>query len=222
MFENLTSKLREALRNISGQATISEPNISEAMQELKSALIDSDVNKDAAEQFIEEVKNKSLGREVLPNVSPEQQIVKFVYDELVNFLGDKEAPLNLQSNPSVIMLVGLHGSGKTTTSAKIASHLMKKGRKPMLVACDVYRPAAIDQLEILSKEINSGFYAQRDSLDVVTIAKYALTTAKLNNFDTLIIDSAGRHQIDHEMIMELVRLKQSVNPDEILLVVDAA
>jgi len=222
MFESLSSKFREALRKISGQATISEANISEAMEELKSALIDADVNKDAAEQFINDVKTKSLGREVLPNITPEQQIVKFVYDELVNFLGDKEAPLNLQSNPSVILLVGLHGSGKTTTSAKIASHLIKKGRKPMLAACDVYRPAAIDQLEILSKEINAGFYAQRNDLDVITIAKNALMNAKLNKFDTLIIDSAGRHQIDNEMIMELVNLKQSINPDEILLVADAA
>lgn len=222
MFENLTAKFRESLRKLSGQAVISESNVAEAMEDIKAALIDADVNKNAAEEFINDVKNKAIGSEVLSTVTPGQQIVKIVYDELVSFLGEQEVPLLLKSSPSVILLVGLHGSGKTTTSAKIASLLMKKGRKTTLVACDIYRPAAIDQLEILSREINANFYSQRDSLDVITIAKNAITKAKLDGSDTVIIDSAGRHQIDHEMVMELVRLKQNINPDEILLVADAA
>mgnify|MGYP005855212151 CR=1 FL=1 len=222
MFENLTSKFRETLRKLSGQAVISDSNIADAMEEIKAALIDADVNKSAAEEFINEVKNKALGSEVLATVTPGQQIVKIVYDELVSFLGDNDSPLIFKSSPSVILLVGLHGSGKTTTAAKIASLLINKGRKPMLTACDVYRPAAIDQLEILSKEVNANFYSQKDSLDVCAIAINSLTKAKLDSCDTVIVDSAGRHQIDHEMVMELVRLKQTINPDEILLVADAA
>ncbi len=222
MFENLTSRLREAVRKISGQAVLSEANMAEALDEIKSALIDADVNQAVAEEFISEVRSSAAGMDVLKTVSPGQQIVKVVYDKLVEMMGEKESPLQFKSSPSVIMLVGLHGSGKTTSCAKIAAQLLKKGRRPMLVACDIYRPAAIDQLEILSREVGASFHCDRSGADVVAISDAAMSKARQEGCDTVIIDSAGRHQIDHEMVMELVRLKQSLHPDEIILVADSA
>ncbi len=222
MFENLTSRLREAVRKISGQAVLTESNMAEALSEIKSALIDADVNYQIAEEFIEDVRKSATGIDVLKTISPGQQVVKVVYDKLVEFMGEKEAPLEFKTMPSVLLIVGLHGSGKTTSCAKIANQLIKKGRKPLLAACDIYRPAAIDQLEILSKEVSASFHGDRSGVDVISIALEALAKAKKEGCDTVIIDSAGRHQIDHEMVMELVRIKQSLNPDEIILVADAA
>ncbi|HPN84821.1 MAG TPA: signal recognition particle protein [Victivallales bacterium] len=222
MFENLTSRLRETIRKISGQAVLTESNMREALEEIKSALIDADVNQRVAEDFVEDLRKNAIGTEVLKTVSPGQQIVKVVYDKLVEMMGEKESPLELKSYPAAIMVVGLHGSGKTTSCAKIASQLIKKGRKPLLAACDIYRPAAIDQLEILSNQVSASFYCERSGTDAVRICSEAVKKARNEGCDTVIIDSAGRHQIDHEMVMELVRMKQSVNPDEIILVADSA
>ncbi len=222
MFENLTDKLQQVFRRISGQGIINESNISEAMGEIRNALLDADVNYNVITQFTEEVKKDCLGAEVIKTVTPGQQFVKIIYDHLVRLMGDASVPLNLKKTPAIVMLVGLHGSGKTTTCAKIAMNLKKQDRKSLLVAADVYRPAAIDQLEILGKEIGVPVFADRLSGAVPVIARNAMSHATINNFDTIIIDTAGRLQIDDQMIMELVCLKQALNPDEILLVADAA
>ncbi len=222
MFENLTGKLQQALRKISGQGIMSESNISEATQEIRSALIDADVNYNVINEFVEDVKREALGAEVIQTVTPGQQFIKVVYDKLVSMMGEAAAPLELKKSPSVIMMIGLHGSGKTTSSAKIAAMLRKQNRRPLLVAADIYRPAAIDQLEILAREIEIPVYSDRNSSSVADIALSALKRARELNCDTVIVDTAGRLQIDQQMISELVSLKQSVSPDEILLVADAA
>jgi signal recognition particle subunit SRP54 len=222
MFETLTSRLRETLRKISGQAILTESNMSEALEEIRTALLEADVNFDVVEEFISEIRKSCVGLEVLRTVAPGQQLVKAVYDKLVELMGEKEAVLSLRSHPSVIMVIGLHGSGKTTTSAKIANYLIKNGKRPLLAACDVYRPAAIDQLEILSGECGSGFYGDRFNADVAAISLSAVKKAGEEAYDVVIIDTAGRRQIDSQMVMELVRIKQVVSPDEIILVADAA
>lgn len=222
MFENLTGKLQQVFRKISGYGTLTESNVSEAMTEIRNALLEADVNYKTADDFIEEVRKDCLGTEVLRNISPGQQVVKIVYDRLVMLMGNEAAPLQLKSFPSVIMMIGLHGCGKTTTCAKIANYLKKQGKRPMLVAADIYRPAAIDQLHILGEEIGVAVYSERDSGNVPVIASNALAKAKNEGVEVLIIDTAGRLQIDEQMVMELVCLKQAVNPGEIILVGDAA
>lgn len=222
MFESLTERLHQAFRRISGQAIISEANISDAMTEIRNALLDADVNYAVINEFIEEVRKEALGVKVLPTVTPGQQFVKIVYDHLVKLMGEAAVPLNLKKMPAVIMMIGLHGSGKTTSAAKIAAMLKKQGRSPLLVAADIYRPAAIDQLEVLGADIGIPVFSDRTNNSVPSIAQTAMQHAKVNNFDTVIMDTAGRLQIDNQMIMELVCLKQSVLPEEILLVADAA
>src|SRR5476649_78374 len=222
MFDSLSSKLQNAFRNLRGLGKISESNSSDALREVRMALLDADVNFKVARDFIERVKVKALGAEVVASVQPGQQIVKIIHDELVDLLGSTNAALKLDANPSSILMVGLHGSGKTTSSGKLARLLQKQGRQPLLVAADVYRPAAMDQLETLGKQIEIPVFLKRDETDVLKIAREALDYARENNRNTLIFDTAGRLQIDEPLVQELVRLRDLVKPQEILLVLDAA
>ncbi len=222
MFDSLSSKLQNAFRNLRGLGKISEDNIGESLREVRLALLEADVNFKVARDFIERVKSKSLGAEVVQSVHPGQQIVKLISDELVDLLGSQNAGLTLNGNPSAILMVGLHGSGKTTSSGKLARLLHKQGRAPLLVAADVYRPAAMDQLETLGKQLEIPVFVKRGETDVLKIARGALDFARENNRNVLIFDTAGRLQIDEPLVQELVRLRDLVKPQEILLVLDAA
>jgi signal recognition particle subunit SRP54 len=222
MFDSLSQKLQNAFRNLRGLGKISEANAGEALREVRMALLDADVNFMVARDFIEEVKNKALGQEVVQSIQPGQQIIKIIHDELVKLLGSTHAGLALSGNPSCLMLAGLHGSGKTTTSAKLARWLHKQARQTLLVGADVYRPAAMDQLETLGRQIELPVFTLRGETDVLKIARQALDFARQNHRDTLIFDTAGRLQIDQPLVQELVRLRDLIQPQEILLVLDAA
>ena len=222
MFDSLSGKLQNAFKNLRGLGKISETNVGDALREVRMALLEADVNFKVARDFIERVKTKSLGAEVIASVQPGQQIVKIISDELVELLGSQNAALKLDENPSSILLIGLHGSGKTTSSGKLAKLLQKQGRQPLLVAADVYRPAAMDQLETLGKQIEVPVFLQRGETDILKIAREALDFAKTNNRNVLIFDTAGRLQIDEPLVQELVRLRDLMKPAEILLVLDAA
>jgi len=222
MFDSLSSKLQNAFRNLRGLGKISEDNINEALREVRMALLEADVNFKVARDFIERVKTKALGAEVVQGVQPGQQIVKIIHDELVDLLGSQNAALNLSGQPSCLMMVGLHGAGKTTSAGKLARLLKKQGRAPLLVAADVYRPAAMDQLETLGKQVEVPVFIKRGETDVLKIAKEALAFATANSRNVLIFDTAGRLQIDEPLVQELVRLRDLVKPLEILLVLDAA
>ena len=222
MFDSLSQKLQNAFRNLRGLGKISEANAGEALREVRMALLDADVNFKVARDFIEEVKNKALGQEVVQSIQPGQQIIKIIHDELVKLLGSTHAGLALSGNPSCLMLVGLHGSGKTTTSAKLARWLHKQARQTLLVGADVYRPAAMDQLETLGRQIELPVFTLKGETDVLKIARQALDFARQNHRDTLIFDTAGRLQIDQPLVQELVRLRDLIQPQEILLVLDAA
>ncbi|MDB6111941.1 MAG: signal recognition particle [Pedosphaera sp.] len=222
MFDSLSNKLQNAFKNLRGLGKISEANVSDSLREVRLALLEADVNFKVARDFIERVKTKALGQEVIQSVHPGQQIIKVIHDELVELLGSANAGLNLSGNPACVMMVGLHGSGKTTSSAKLARLLLKQGRTPLLVAADVYRPAAMDQLETLAKQIDIPAYVRKGETDVLKIARGALEYARENNRNTLIFDTAGRLQIDEPLVQELVRLRDLVKPQEILLVLDAA
>jgi len=222
MFDSLSSKLQNAFRNLRGLGKISESNASDALREVRMALLEADVNFKVARDFIERVKTKALGTEVVASVQPGQQIIKIIHDELVDLLGSNNATLKLDTKTSSILMVGLHGAGKTTSSGKLARLLQKQGRQPLLVAADVYRPAAMDQLETLGKQIEIPVFLKRGETDVLKIAREALDVAKANNRNILIFDTAGRLQIDEPLVQELVRLRDLVKPQEILLVLDAA
>lgn len=222
MFDSLSSKLQNAFRNLRGLGKISEDNIGDALREVRMALLEADVNFKVARDFIERVKTKSLGAEVVQGVQPGQQIIKIVSDELTELLGSQNAALNLDGKPSCLMMVGLHGAGKTTSSGKLAKLLKKQGRAPLLVAADVYRPAAMDQLETLGKQVDVPVFIQRGEKDVLKIARDAMAFANLNGRNVIIFDTAGRLQIDEPLVQELVRLRDLVKPQEILLVLDAA
>jgi signal recognition particle subunit SRP54 len=222
MFDSLSGKLQNAFRNLRGLGKISEANAGDALREVRMALLEADVNFKVARDFIERVRVKALGVEVVQSVQPGQQIVKIIHDELVDLLGSTNAALNLGTNPSCILLVGLHGAGKTTSSGKLAGLLLKQGRQPLLVAADVYRPAAMDQLETLGKQLDVPVFLKRGETDVLRIAREALDFAKANHRNTIIFDTAGRLQIDEPLVQELVRLRDLVKPQEILLVLDAA
>jgi signal recognition particle subunit SRP54 len=222
MFDSLTSKLQQAFKNLRGLGKISEANVADALREVRMALLDADVNFKVARDFIERVRIKSLGAEVIASVQPGQQIVKFVSDELVALLGSQNAALDLSGQPACVLLVGLHGSGKTTSAGKLARLLLKQGRTPLLVAADVYRPAAMDQLDTLGKQVGVPVFVKRGETDVLQIAREALAFAQANNRSVLIFDTAGRLQIDEPLVQELVRLRDLVKPQEILLVLDAA
>src|SRR6185369_7559664 len=197
-------------------------NVGDALRDVRMALLEADVNFKVARDFIERVKTKSVGAEVVQSIQPGQQIVKIIHDELVDLLGSTNAGLNFGGNPSSILMVGLHGAGKTTSSGKLARLIQKQGRQPLLVAADVYRPAAMDQLETLGKQLDIPVFLKRGEKDVLKIAREGIDFAKANNRNVLIFDTAGRLQIDEPLVQELVRLRDLVNPQEILLVLDAA
>ena len=222
MFDSLSSKLQTAFRNLRGLGRISESNASEALREVRMALLEADVNFKVARDFIERVKAKALGVEVVQSIQPGQQIIKVIHDELVELLGSANASLQLSGNPSCVLMVGLHGSGKTTSSGKLGRLLHKQGRTPLLVAADVYRPAAMEQLETLGKQLELPVYVHKGATDVLKIAREALDFARANNRNTLIFDTAGRLQIDEPLVQELVRLRDLIKPQETLLVLDAA
>jgi len=222
MFDSLSGKLQNAFRNLRGLGKITETNAGEALREVRLALLEADVNFKVARDFIERVKVKALGQEVVQSIQPGQQIIKIIHDELVELLGSANAGLQLSGNPSCVLMVGLHGSGKTTSSGKLGRLLHKQGRTPLLVAADVYRPAAMDQLETLGKQLELPVYVHKGETDVLKIAREALAFAKANNRNTLIFDTAGRLQIDEPLVQELVRLRDLVKPQETLLVLDAA
>lgn len=221
-FEGLSSKLQEFTRKLKGKARITESDLKEMLREVKLALLEADVNYKIVKEFINTIQEKALGQDVLKSLTPGQQVVKIVKDELVELLGGTESKINFTPNPpTVIMLVGLQGSGKTTTSGKLANLLRKQGKKPLLVACDVYRPAAIKQLQVVGNQLNIPVYSNESTKDVVQIAKqaYNIAISKLN--DVIILDTAGRLHIDEELMQELKNVKQAVKPHEILLVVDS-
>ena len=221
MFESLTEKLTGALRNLRGVGQLSEANMADALKEVRAALLAADVHFKVTREFIDRVQQQCTGSEVLKSVTPGQQIVKIINDELVKLLGAGTTELAAK-RPLKVLLVGLHGSGKTTSTAKLGKLLKKKGARPFVVACDVHRPAAIDQLEILAKQEELGFYGDRISKDVTLIAAQGLIAAQQQNADVMLFDTAGRLQIDQDLIEEVKRLSANVQPDEILLVADGA
>ncbi len=221
MFENLSSKLDKAFKTLKGQGKITEINVAETVKEIRKALIDADVNFKIAKQFTDTVKEKALGQNVLTSVSPGQLLVKIVSDELTSLLGGKSEGVNISNTPSVILMAGLQGSGKTTHSAKLANYFKKQGKSVLLAAADVYRPAAIEQLKVLGAQIEVPVYFEMDNKNPVAIAENALKAAKEGNHKILIIDTAGRLSIDEEMMAEIGNIKKSVKPQEILFVVDS-
>lgn len=227
MFENLSQRLEGAIKRLSGQGRITELNISEPMREIRRALLEADVNYQIARDFTNRIREKALGERVLRSVAPGQMVVKIVYDEIVRLLGGDAAEINLESQPpAVILIAGLQGAGKTTFSAKLALHLQSKGRIPMLAAADVYRPAAVDQLNRLGEEINVPVYsvtAEDGSViqDASHVAKEAVAYARKQALDTVIIDTAGRLHVDQQMMNEVTKIKDTVQPSEILFVVDS-
>ena len=221
-FEGLSSRLQEITRKIRGKARITESDLKEMLREVKLALLEADVNYKIVKEFTETIREKALGQDVLKSLTPGQQVIKIVKDELVELLGGTESRVNFSPNPpTVIMLVGLQGSGKTTTAGKLANLFRKQGKKPLLVACDIYRPAAIQQLQVVGKQLNIPVYSNENSKDVVHIAKQAMSVAMSKMNDVVILDTAGRLHIDEALMDELKNVKAGVKPHEILLVVDA-
>lgn len=221
MFESLGDRLQNVVSKIKGYGKITEDNISEMMREIRLALLEADVNYQVVKEFTTAVKEKALGEEVKRSIKPGDLFVKIINDELVNLLGGEEKPLNLSGSPAILMLVGLQGSGKTTTIGKLANYLRKKhSKRPLLVACDVYRPAAIDQLKQIGKQLGIEVYDEGKN-NPVEIAKHAIDYARENKYDYVLIDTAGRLHIDEDLMNELDNIKKEVNPQEILLVIDS-
>lgn len=220
MFDSLSDKLRDIISKTSGKE-LTQDNMQEALREIRRALLDADVNLRVVKAFISSVRDKAEGEKVLEGVDPSQQLIKIVHDELVKLLGTENKPLDLSGNPSLIMMLGLQGSGKTTSSAKLAVKLKKEGKKPLLVACDIYRPAAVSQLQTLGKEIENEVFTIPDCCDVQRIVREAIEYAGANGFDVLILDTAGRLQIDTEMMAELLLIDRIFHPNEKLLVIDS-
>ena len=221
-FEGLSSRLQEITRKLRGKARISESDLKEMLREVKLALLEADVNYKIVKEFIATIQEKALGQDVMKSLTPGQQVIKIVKDEMVELLGGVESRINFTPNPpTIIMLVGLQGSGKTTTAGKLANILRKQGKKPLLVACDIYRPAAIKQLQVVGAQLNIPVYANETSKDVVHIAKQAMSVAMSKMNDVVILDTAGRLHIDEELMQELKNVKLNVRPHEILLVVDS-
>jgi signal recognition particle subunit SRP54 len=222
MFENLSDRLEKSFKILKGQGRISEINIAETLKEVRRALLDADVNFKIAKQFTDTVKQKALGQEVLKSVNPSQMIVKIVHDELVDLMGGDKADINIKINPAIVLIAGLQGSGKTTFSGKLAKWAKsKRGKSPLLVACDVYRPAAIEQLKIIGTQIEVPVYSEEGNTDPVNIARNAIRDAKRQGYDLVIIDTAGRLAIDEEMMKEISAVRDAVSPHEILFVVDS-
>ena len=222
MFENLSEKLERSFKVLKGQGRITEINVAETVKEIRKALSDADVNYKVAKQFTDEVKQKALGQNVLTSVKPGELLIKIVHDELITLMGSQTAELHLNSRPSIILMSGLQGSGKTTFSGKLANWQKSKfGKKPLLVACDVYRPAAINQLQVVGEQIGVPVYTEEGNMDPVEIALNAIRKAKQEELNLVIIDTAGRLAIDEQMMQEIAAIKQAVNPDETLFVVDS-
>lgn len=222
MFENLSEKFDRAFKVLKGHGSISEINVAETLKEVRKALLDADVNFKIAKQFTDTVKEKALGQNVLTSISPGQLMVKLVHEELTTLMGGEKADINIKGQPAIILMSGLQGSGKTTFSGKLANYLKtKKGKNPLLVACDVYRPAAINQLQVLGEQLEIKVYADVDNKDPVSIAKAAVQFAKDNNHNVVIIDTAGRLAVDEVMMKEIEAVKKAINPSEILFVVDS-
>ncbi len=222
MFENLSDRLEKSFKILKGQGRISEINIAETLKEVRRALLDADVNFRIAKQFTDTVKTLALGQEVLKAVNPSQMLVKIVHDELVSLMGGDKYDINIKINPSIILIAGLQGSGKTTLSGKLAKWVKsKRGKNPLLVAGDIYRPAAIEQIKVIGSQIEVPVYSEENNRNPVQIAKNAVREAKLKNHDVVIIDTAGRLAIDEEMMKEIAAIKEAVNPHEILFVVDS-
>ena len=221
-FENLSDKLQDTFKKLKGKGVLTEEDIDKAMREVKLALLEADVNFKVVKEFVAEVKAKALGSDVLNSLTPGQQVIKIVNDELISLMGGTNSKLTYSpSGFTTILMVGLQGTGKTTTCGKLAMYLKKEGKKPMLAACDIYRPAAIDQLEVVGKQVDVPVYTERDNRKAEEIALHAKKEAESRGFNVLIVDTAGRLQIDEELMEELVRVKTAVKPHEILLVVDA-
>ena len=222
MFNSLSEKLESAFKNIKGEGRISELNIANTVKDIRRALVDADVNYKIAKEFTDKVKDKAMGSKVLLAVNPGQQMVKIVQDELTELMGGTESDFNINGNPAIILIAGLQGSGKTTFSGKLANYLKtKKGKSPLLVAADIYRPAAIDQLEVLGGQIGVDVYSERENKDAVSIAQNAIKEARSKNKNVIIIDTAGRLAVDEAMMTEVANVKAAVNPNEILFVVDS-
>ncbi|MFZ5977580.1 MAG: signal recognition particle protein [Bacteroidota bacterium] len=222
MFNSLSEKLESAFKNLKGQARITELNVANTVKDIRRALIDADVNFKIAKEFTDKVKEKAIGEKVINAVSPGQLMVKIVQDELTELMGGKAAEFSVSGNPAIILIAGLQGSGKTTFTGKLANYLKnQKGKSPMVVAADIYRPAAIDQLTVLAEQVGVPVYAERENKDAVSIVQNALKSAKAQNKNVVIIDTAGRLAIDEVMMTEVANIKQAVNPSEILFVVDA-
>lgn len=221
MFDSLSDRLQDIIRKTSQTGALTEENMQDALREIRRALLEADVNLRVVKSFISNIKDKAEGEEVLKGVNPSQQLVKIVHDELVELLGKELSPLNFDGHPNIIMMLGLQGSGKTTSSAKLAVKLKKEGRNPLLVACDVYRPAAIKQIQTLGQQIGVEVFSDEVSKDVQKIVQNARAYAKENGFNTLILDTAGRLQIDTDMMAELLLIDRAFSPQEKLLVIDA-
>ncbi len=222
MFESLSDRLDTAFKNLKGQGRITELNIASTVKDIRRALVDADVNYKIAKEFTDSIKDKATGEKVINAVSPGQLMVKIVKDELTELMGGVETELNLSGNPTIILIAGLQGSGKTTFSGKLANYLKtKKGKSPMLVAADIYRPAAIEQLKILGDQINIDVYSEQENKDAVSIVQNAIKEAKTKNKNVIIIDTAGRLAIDEVMMTEVANIKNAVDPKEILFVVDS-
>ena len=221
-FENLSEKLQNTYKKLKGKGVLTEADINEAMREVKLALLEADVNFKVVKEFVAQVKEKAMGTEVLESLTPGQQVIKIVNDQLIELMGGTNSKLTYSpSGFTVLMMVGLQGTGKTTTCGKLAAYLKKNGKKPMLAACDIYRPAAIDQLEVVGRTVDVPVYTDRDNRVAEDIALKARQEAERKGFDVLIVDTAGRLQIDEDLMEELVRVKKAIKPHEILLVVDA-
>ena len=221
-FETLSERLQSALKSVTRKGKLTEKDVDVMMREVRLALLEADVNIKVVREFIKEVKEKAIGETVLKSLTPGQQVVKIVKDELIELLGGTESKVNFTPNPpTVIMLIGLQGSGKTTTAGKLANLLRKQGKKPLLVACDVYRPAAIEQLKVLAGQIGVDVYSNEESKNPVSIAQEAIAQAKANGNDVVIIDTAGRLAVDEQMMVEIASIKEAIKPQEILFVVDS-
>ena len=221
MFNSLSERLESAFKNLKGEARINELNVANTVKDIRRALIDADVNYKIAKEFTDKVKDKATGEKVINAISPGQLMVKIVQDELTELMGGKEAPFNITGSPAVILIAGLQGSGKTTFSGKLANFLKAKGKSPLLVAADIYRPAAIDQLTVLAGQIGVDIFSDRDNKNAVDIALKAISEAKAKNKNVVIIDTAGRLAVDEQMMQEVADIKAAVNPTEILFVVDS-
>ena len=222
MFQNLSERLEGAFKTLKGQGQISDINIAATVKEIRRALVDADVNYKIAKEFTDNVKEKALGSNVLTAVSPGQQMVKIVQDELTELMGSEASEIDIKGNPGIILMSGLQGSGKTTLSAKISNYLKtKKGKKPLLVACDVYRPAAIQQIQVLGEQIGVEVYAEEGNKNPVEISLNGIKHAKLHGHNVVIVDTAGRLAIDEAMMTEIAAVKEAINPTETLFVVDA-